>query len=123
MMGLFMLAKVHAFVLQGIHATRCEVEVDLAMRVYGEKPLIVGLADAAVRESMDRIRSAMANSAYAFPEQKLLVNLAPADLRKEGSALELPITLGILYVSKCITTERHRKFLVAGEVALDGRVR
>ena len=123
-----MLAKVHAFVLQGIDALRCEVEVDLNSRfqpALGEsnKPTIVGLADTAVREALDRIRSALFNSGYAFPEGKMLVNLAPADLKKEGSALELPIALGILLTSKAITTDRHRKFLVAGELALDGRVR
>jgi magnesium chelatase family protein len=123
-----MLAKVHAFVLQGIDALRCEVEVDLNTRIQpglGEsnRPTIVGLADTAVREAMDRIRSALFNSGYIFPEGKMLVNLAPADLKKEGSALELPITLGILLVSKAITTDRHKRFLVAGELALDGRVR
>ncbi len=117
-----MLAKVHAFVLQGIDAIRCEVEVDLA-KVPSDKPIIVGLADTAVRESLDRIRSALFNSGFAFPSDKLLVNLAPADIRKEGSALELPITLGILAVSRAITTDRHKKFLVAGEVALDGSIR
>lgn len=117
-----MLAKVHSFVLQGIDALRCEVEVDLS-KPLSDKPIIVGLADTAVRESMDRIRSAMFNSGFAFPDTRLLVNLAPADVRKEGSALELPITLGILAVSKVITTDRHKKFLVAGEVALDGSVR
>jgi magnesium chelatase family protein len=117
-----MLAKVHSFVLQGIDALTCEVEVDMAPAVEA-KASIVGLADMAVRESMDRIRSAMANSGFAFPDAKVLVNLAPADVRKEGSALELPIALGILLVARAITTDRHRSYLVAGEVALDGRIR
>lgn len=117
-----MLAKVHAYVLQGIDALRCEVEVDHAPAM-DNKSLIVGLADTAVRESMDRIRSALYNSGFAFPEGKVLVNLAPADVRKEGSALELPIAAGVLLVSKAITTDRHKKFLIAGELALDGSVR
>jgi magnesium chelatase family protein len=117
-----MLAKVHAYVLQGIDAIRCEVEVDMHSSDF-DKPTVVGLADTAVKEALDRIRSAMFNSGYQFPSQKLLINLAPADIKKEGSALELPIALGILAVSKSITTDRHKKFLVAGELALDGRVR
>ena len=118
-----MLAKVHSFVLQGIDAIRCEVEVDVNAKVFDVPPLIVGLADTAVRESLDRIRSALFNSGFAFPDNRVLVNLAPADIKKEGSALELPITLGILHAARTITGDRHKKFLVAGELALDGRVR
>jgi len=117
-----MLAKVHSFVLQGIDAVKCEVEVDLASKIY-DHPLIVGLADAAVRESLDRIRTALYNSGYQFPEQGVLINLAPADIKKEGSALELPITAGVLHAAKAITTDRHKKFLIAGELALDGSTR
>src|SRR5271170_3746870 len=117
-----MLAKVHSFVLQGIEALKCEVEVNIAQKEYGD-PLIVGLADAAVREALDRIQTAMVNSGFTFPQQKLLVNLAPADVKKEGSALELPIALGILHANKVIAADRHKKFLVAGELALDGSVR
>ncbi len=117
-----MLAKVHSFVLQGIDALRCEVEVNLANRDY-DVPIIVGLADKAVSESLDRIQIAMTNSGYPFPNQKLLVNLAPADIKKEGSALELPIALGILQAARAITTDRHKNILVAGELALDGSVR
>jgi magnesium chelatase family protein len=116
-----MLAKVHSFILRGIDALPCEVEVDVG-KLY-DKPMIVGLADTAVKESLDRIRAAMFNSGYAFPEQKTLINLAPADVKKEGSALELPIALGILAATKALTSDRHKKFLVAGELALDGSVR
>ena len=120
-----MLAKVHSFVLQGIDAIRCEVEVDMFAKPTMEpKATIVGLADTAVRESLDRIRSGMFNCGFPFPgETRLLVNLAPADVKKEGSGLELPIALGILLVTKAIHTDRHKKFLVAGELALDGSVR
>lgn len=117
-----MLAKVHSFVLHGIQAIACEVEVDIAQREYGD-PLIVGLANTAVREALDRIQTAMINSGYTWPERKLLVNLAPADLKKDGSTLELPIALGILHAGKVILGDRHKKFLVAGELALDGSVR
>ena len=119
-----MLAKVHAFVLQGIDAVPCEVEVDHAERAEaGPKPTIVGLPDTAVKESVDRIRSALFNCGYGFPEGRLVINLAPADLKKEGNALELPIALGLLAVNRILRTERHKKFLVAGELALDGRLR
>ncbi len=117
-----MLAKVHSFVLQGIDAIRCEVEVNLANRDY-DVPTIVGLADKAVSESLDRIQIAMVNSGYTYPSQKLVVNLAPADVKKEGSSLELPIALGILQAARVINSDRHKKMLVAGELALDGSVR
>jgi len=118
-----MLAKVHSYVLQGIDAIKCEVEVDINPRAFEPHSVIVGLADMAVREALDRIRSALFNSGFAYPEGRVLVNLAPADVKKEGSALELPITLGILHAARTITTDRHKKYLVAGELALDGRVR
>jgi magnesium chelatase family protein len=122
-----MLAKVHAFVLQGIDALPCEVEVDHAEKAEaGPKPTIVGLADTAVKESADRIRSALWNCGYGWPEGRLTINLAPADLRKEGNALELPIALGILLTNRVLKADRsnvHKKYLVAGELALDGRVR
>jgi magnesium chelatase family protein len=119
-----MLAKVRSYVLQGIDALPCEVEIDHAPKlVMDAKTIIVGLADTAVRESQDRIRSAMFNSGFPYPEGKIVVNLAPADIKKEGSALELPIALGMLLVTKAIRTDTHKKFLVAGELALDGSVR
>jgi magnesium chelatase family protein len=128
-----MLARVHAFVLQGIDAVPCEVEVDHAEKGERQpKPAIVGLPDTAVKESLDRIHSALYNCGYGFPEGRLTINLAPADLRKEGNALELPVALGILAVNRVFKTEKgggggakvdHKKYLVAGELALDGRVR
>ncbi|MEI7765921.1 MAG: YifB family Mg chelatase-like AAA ATPase [Phycisphaerae bacterium] len=123
-----MLAKVHSYVLQGIDAITCEVEVDVMRGTGGSldgpiKPVIVGLPNAAVKESMDRLRSALFNSGYSFPDDKVVVNLAPADIRKEGAALELPIATGLLYASKRIKTDLHRTFLIAGELALDGSVR
>ncbi len=132
-----MLAKVHAFVLQGIDALPCEVEVDHAEKAERQaKPAIVGLPDTAVKESLDRIHSALYNCGYGFPEGRLTINLAPADLRKEGNALELPVALGILAVNRVLKRGSgggagraagdgidHKKYLVAGELALDGRVR
>ena len=131
-----MLAKVHAFVLQGIDALPCEVEVDHAEKAErGPRPTIVGLPDTAVKESVDRIHSALYNCGYGFPEGRLVINLAPADLRKEGNALELSVALGILAVNRVfkaagggggggeVGRRDHKKYLVAGELALDGRVR
>lgn len=117
-----MLAQVHSFVLQGIDPLPCEVEVDVADSGL-PKTTIVGLPDAAVKESVERTRSAMVNSGYPFPMARLLVNLAPADIRKEGPIFDLPIAVGLLLAERVIQTQRHKRLLFAGELALDGRVR
>jgi len=117
-----MLAQVHSFVLQGIDPLACEVEVDVADQGL-PKTTIVGLPDAAVKESIERTRSAIINSGYPFPMSRLLVNLAPADIRKEGPIFDLPIALGLLLAEHVIQTQRHKRLLFAGELALDGRVR
>jgi len=117
-----MLAQVHSFVLQGIEPLPCEVEVDVA-EIGMPKTTIVGLPDAAVKESIERVRSAITNSGYPFPMARLLVNLAPADIRKEGPSFDLPIALGLLLAGQVIQTQNHRQLLFAGELALDGRIR
>lgn len=117
-----MLAQVHSFVLQGIDPLPCEVEVDVAERGL-PATTIVGLPDAAVKESIERTRSAITNSGYPFPMSRLLVNLAPADIRKEGPIFDLPIAVGLLLAEQVIQTQRHKRLLFAGELALDGRVR
>src|SRR3990172_8869283 len=117
-----MLAQVHSFVLEGIDPVACEVEVDVADRGLA-KTTIVGLPDAAVKESIERVRAAVTNSGYPFPMARLLVNLAPADIRKEGPSFDLPIAVGLLLAGQVIQTQRHRRFLFAGEFALDGRLR
>ncbi len=117
-----MLAQVHSFVLQGIDPVACEVEVDVADQGLA-KSMIVGLPDAAVKESIERVRSAIVNSGYHFPLSRLLVNLAPADIRKEGPIFDLPIALGLLLAERVIQTQRHKRLLFAGELALDGRLR
>lgn len=90
-----MLAKVHSVTLSGIEAIECEVEVDVSSRGFSGVN-VVGLPDAAVKESVDRIKSAVVNCGYQFPKHRTLVNLAPADVRKEGPALDLPISIGLL---------------------------
>jgi len=117
-----MLAQVHSFVLQGIDPLACEVEVDIADQGL-PKTTIVGLPDAAVKESIERVRSAIINSGYPFPMSRLLVNLAPADIRKEGPIFDLPIAVGLLLAAQVVQTQRHKRLLFAGELALDGRVR
>ncbi len=87
------------------------------------KTTIVGLPDAAVKESVERVRSAIVNSGYPFPMARLLVNLAPADIRKEGPVYDLPIAVGLLLAAQVVQTPRHKRLLFAGELALDGRLR
>jgi magnesium chelatase family protein len=116
-----MLAKVHSFNLVGIDAHRCEVEVDLTDGVG--KSQIVGLAQTAVKESLERVHRALVNSGYAYPQQPLLINLAPADVKKEGPSLDLAIAVGILRATGVISGDSHKKYLLAGELALDGRLR
>jgi len=127
-----MLARLQSFLLQGIDALACEVEVDHdEFSSNDRKDAIVGLADAGVKESIDRVRSALVNSGYAAPGGRVLVNLAPADIRKEGPVYDLPIAVGILITQGVIAAAPrlnfegpdHRKIFIAGELALDGRVR
>lgn len=93
-----MLARVQSFILQGIDATPCEIEVDVREGAM-ERETIVGLPDVAVRESIDRVRTALANGGYPAPMGRLLVNLAPAEVRKEGPLYDLPIAVGLLVAS------------------------
>jgi magnesium chelatase family protein len=116
------LAKIHSFVLVGIDAIACEVEADVSQRGLG-KVTLVGLPQAAVKESVERVRRAIINSGYSFPGHAVLVNLAPADVKKEGPSLDLPIAIGLLRATNFITGDRHKDFLIAGELALDGRLR
>lgn len=117
-----MLSRIHSFILVGIDPQLCEVEVDVAHSGM-EKTTIVGLAQAAVKESLDRVSRAIANSGYANPGGALTINLAPADVKKEGPALDLAIAVGQLRGSNYLQTDRHQHYLIAGELALDGRVR
>jgi magnesium chelatase family protein len=116
------LARVHSFILVGIDPATCEVEVDVSHRGL-QKTTVVGLAQAAVKESIERVKRAIVNTGYAFPNHALLINLAPAEVKKEGAALDLPIAIGILRGTGFIQNDRHKEFLIAGELALDGRVR
>jgi len=117
-----MLARLHSVALAGIEAIPCEVEVDVAGKGFAQA-VIVGLPDPAVKESLERVRSALHNSGYAWPQYKTVVNLAPADVKKEGPAFDLPIALGMIFATDTSRPEAAGQYLVAGELALDGRVR
>lgn len=108
--------------MQGVDAIACEIEVDVADRGL-TKTTIVGLPDASVKESIERVRAAVMNSGLPFPDNRLLINLAPADIRKEGPVYDLPIAVGLLAANSALQTQDHRQFLMAGELALDGRLR
>ena len=117
-----MFARLHSMALAGIEAHPCEVEVDVSGRGFG-KPTLVGLPDSAVKESLDRIRSALANTGFSQPRTRTTINLAPADLRKEGPAFDLPIALGLLLADDQMRSDDAERFLIAGELALDGQIR
>ena len=117
-----MISRIHSMVLQGIDATACEVEVDVARGGLAEIRL-VGLPDAAVKEAVSRVQSAMRNSGYRWPGPKVTINLAPADVRKEGPAFDVPIALGIMLAGGELASDKHPRYLILGELALDGRLR
>lgn len=116
-----MLATVLSSAVLGIDALLVEVEVDIASGL--PQMAVVGLPDGAVRESRDRVRSALKNSGYECPPRRITVNLAPADIKKEGSAYDLAIGLGILGANGLLRTERLREYAILGELSLDGRVK
>ena len=114
-------AKIYTRGLLGIHAPSIEVEVHISQGL--PSLTIVGLPEAAVRESKDRVRSAIINSGYQFPTKRLTINLAPADLPKDGSRLDLPIALGILIASGQLPENSANHIEFIGELALDGQLR
>ena len=116
-----MLAKLTAFALAGIDAVPVEVEVDAAPGV--SKTVLVGLPELAVRESVHRIERALANLGYARPTGRTTINLAPADLRKDAGAFDLPIALGLLVATGQVKSDHLAGWAAVGELALDGAVR
>ena len=110
-----------SFTLLGIDAVPVEVEVDVSAGLPGFS--IVGLPDTAVQEARERVRVAVTNSGYKFPTKKVIVNLAPANLRKEGPAFDLPIALAVLAVSGVLPAESLGDAGVVGELSLDGGLR
>jgi magnesium chelatase family protein len=116
-----MLAKLNTYALVGIDAVPVEVEVDVADGL--PKTILVGLPEAAVRESTPRIERALANLGYQRPTGRVIINLAPADLRKDAGSFDLPIALGMLIGTHQLVPEAVRDCAVVGELALDGSTR
>ncbi|MHC4754173.1 MAG: YifB family Mg chelatase-like AAA ATPase [Planctomycetota bacterium] len=117
-----MLARLHSVTLVGIDGIICEVEVDIARGGF-EKSLKVGLPDTAVKESTERVKSAIVNSGFKYPKTQSLISLAPADVKKTGPAFDLPIALGMLIGQGVLSSPWIKDFVIIGELALDGRVR
>jgi len=119
--GALVLAKIFSATVRGIDGYIVQVEVDLSpgLPVFST----VGLPDAAVRESRERVVAAVRNSGFDFPVRRVTVNLSPADVRKEGTAFDLPIALGVLVAEELVPGEILKRFVVVGELALDGRLR
>lgn len=116
-----MLAKVNSAALYGIDALRVEVEIDLASGL--PQLATVGLPEGAVKESKDRIRAAVKNCGYTFPAKRITINLAPADIKKEGSSYDLPMAVGILAAEGLVEKKLLNEYLLVGELSLDGTVK
>jgi magnesium chelatase family protein len=116
-----MLATILSGALLGIDAYAVEVEVDIAQGL--PQFATVGLPEGAVKESKDRVKSAIKNSGYDFPARRITINLAPADIRKDGTAFDLPMAVGLLIASGTLRKPRPGRFLLLGELSLDGRVK
>ncbi len=117
-----MLAKLRTFSLVGIEALPVEVEVDVSPGAL-PKTVLVGLPEAAVKESTHRVERAMVNSGFMRPQDRIVINLAPAELPKQAASFDLPISLGILAGSGQLTSEKFEQYAVVGELALEGATR
>ena len=116
-----MFARALSAAVYGIDAYSVSVEVDISYKLPSFA--VVGLPDAAVRESRERVTAAITNSGFPFPTGKVTVNLAPADIRKEGSAFDLPIALALLRATGILNSEELDHFVIIGELSLDGEVK
>ena len=112
-----MLVKVYGSAVIGVEATSITVEVNIDKGIGYH---LVGLPDSAIKESCYRISSALKNSGYHFPGKKITINMAPADLRKEGSAYDLALALGIMAASGQLDPEGLKDYMIMGELSLDG---
>ena len=118
------LFKTRSAAVYGIDAHLIDVEVDFSgVKTTEEVFATVGLPDAAVRESRDRVRSAIKNSGFDLPPTRITINLAPADLKKEGSGFDLPIAVGILGAYGGLANREVSDFMLLGELGLDGELR
>ncbi|MFA5089031.1 MAG: magnesium chelatase domain-containing protein, partial [Candidatus Omnitrophota bacterium] len=115
-----MLSKVFSYGISGLEAYPLTIEVDVSNGL--PSTVIVGLPDNAVKESKERVRSAIRNSGYKFASQRITVNLSPADVKKEGPSFDLAIALGILTATDQIDATHLKKYVILGELSLDGRI-
>ena len=116
-----MLSKVNSFALIGLTGVKIDVEVDLSK---GKPSLtLVGLPDSTIKESIERVSSAIYNSGFFMPIKKIVINLAPADVKKEGSLFDLAIAVGILQAGGYIGNEEYSNYVIVGELSLDGKLR
>lgn len=116
-----MIARIPTATLYGIDGIKIDVEVDIAHGLPAFN--MVGLPEASVKESKERVRSAIRNAGFEFPGDRITVNLAPADVRKEGSSFDLPIAVGILAAMRAISAGPLGDHLMVGELSLDGRIK
>lgn len=116
-----MVNKINTATVIGLNPYKVDVEIDVVNSLPSIS--IVGLPDAAVNEARARVRSAVKNSGYTFPNKKVVINLAPADLKKEGANFDLPMAVGILVEEDVLTTEKVSKYAFIGELSLDGSLR
>jgi magnesium chelatase family protein len=114
-----MLIRTFSSSVQGIHAIKISIEVDITQ---GIRFFIVGLADHAIRESQQRIESALTNNGFQWPRFRVVINLAPAHIRKEGTHFDLPLAIGILAATRQLSVSRLNDYLILGELSLDGSV-
>jgi len=114
-----MLVKTYCAAVMGLEAVAVTIEVNIAR---GTMLHMSGLADTAVRESIDRIRAALSNTGYKFPTAEITINMAPADIRKEGSCYDLPLAIAILAANGKITCDELENYMLVGELGLDGRL-
>ncbi len=115
-----MLVKTYAAALQSIQARTVTIEVSCTRGSYFQ---LVGLPDTAIKESQDRIISAIESSGYKFPGKRIVINMSPADLRKEGAAYDLPLAIGLLAADGQIPSDLLEHYMIMGELSLDGAVR
>jgi magnesium chelatase family protein len=116
-----MLAKVFSYGVLGIEAYPIEIEVDVSTGLPAVN--IIGLADTAIKESRERVKSAIKNSGFAWPAERVTISLAPSDIKKEGTGFDLAIALGILAATEQINSEDLKNYCILGELSLDGVLR
>ncbi|MDD5496518.1 MAG: magnesium chelatase domain-containing protein, partial [Candidatus Omnitrophica bacterium] len=116
-----MIAKIYSSYVNGIDAHEVTVETDVGAGLPGFN--IVGLPDTSIKESRDRIKLAIKNSNFSFPTRKITINLAPADIKKEGSSFDLPVALSVLASEGIIEWPPLHNIVFCGELSLDGRVK